>query len=90
MGLNIKNPAVEKLAAEVARMANETKTEAIRRALEERKARLRARGARATRGDRLREFLEQEVWPNIPRSQLGKTLTREEEDEILGYGRYGV
>ena len=40
MALNIKNPEVERLATEVANLARETKTEAIRRALEERKARL--------------------------------------------------
>jgi antitoxin VapB len=39
MALNIKNPEVERLATEVALLARETKTEAIRRALEERKAR---------------------------------------------------
>jgi len=41
MALNIKNPEVERLATEVAQLARETKTEAIRRALEERKARLK-------------------------------------------------
>ena len=35
MALNIKNENVERLATEVARIAGETKTEAIRRALEE-------------------------------------------------------
>ena len=40
MALNIKNPRVERLAAEVAKLARESKTEAIGRALEERKARL--------------------------------------------------
>ena len=35
MALNIKNSAVEELAEEVARLAGETKTEAIRRALAE-------------------------------------------------------
>ncbi len=40
MALNIKNARVERLATEVAQMARETKTEAIRRALEDRKARL--------------------------------------------------
>lgn len=86
MGLNIKNAEVERLAAEVARMANETKTEAIRRALEDRKKRLEAAG-----GDRrnLREWLEREVWPTVPPDQLGRTLTREEEDEILGIGPEG-
>ena len=36
MGLNIKNPEVEQLAAEIASMMRESKTEAIRRALLER------------------------------------------------------
>jgi hypothetical protein len=36
MGFNLKNPEVERLAAEIAAMMGETKTEAIRRALEER------------------------------------------------------
>jgi len=35
MGLNIKNPEVERLAAEVATALGITKTEAIRQALEE-------------------------------------------------------
>ncbi len=40
MGLNIKNAEVEQLASEVADLAHETKTEAIRRALLERRVRL--------------------------------------------------
>lgn len=40
MALNIKNQEVERLAAEVAKMTGETKTEAIRRALGERRQRL--------------------------------------------------
>ena len=40
MGLNIKNAEVEKLAAELAAMTGETKTEAIRKALLERKEHL--------------------------------------------------
>ena len=40
MPLNNKNREVEKLAAEVGHMVNETKTEAIRKALLERKSRL--------------------------------------------------
>ena len=35
MALNLKNAAVERLAAEVARLTGESKTEAIRRALAE-------------------------------------------------------
>jgi antitoxin VapB len=44
MALNIKNPEVVQLATEVARMAGETKTEAIRQSLIERKVRLQAKG----------------------------------------------
>jgi antitoxin VapB len=88
MGLNIKNPEVERLAVEVARLSQETKTEAIRRALAERKARLQAHvGKRSVRG--LRQYLEQEVWPLIPQSRLGRRLTRKQEDRILGYGPEG-
>jgi antitoxin VapB len=90
MGLNIKNPGVEKLAAEVARLANESKTEAIRKALEERRKRLRAGGARASRGERLLAFLEREVWPEMPPDELGRKLTRKQEEKILGYGPHGV
>jgi antitoxin VapB len=49
MALNIKNVDVERLAGEVADLARETKTEAIRRALVERRARLQARGRRQAR-----------------------------------------
>jgi hypothetical protein len=35
-------------------------------------------------------FLEDEVWPRIPADQLGRCLTRDEEDEILGLGPEGV
>lgn len=88
MALNIKNRVVEELAAEVASMADETKTEAIRRALEERKVRLRAHGVKPKRD--IQKYLEEHVWPFIPAEMLGKPpMTREEEDEILGYGPEG-
>jgi antitoxin VapB len=89
MGLNIKNTEVERLAAEVANMAHETKTEAIRRALLERLARLRARSGKPKKHRSLREYMERDVWPLVPTSELGRVLTREEEDRILGYGPQG-
>lgn len=90
MPLNIKNPAVEKLVAEVAQMAGETKTEAVRRALEERKSRLAFRESGRDSSTRLRALLTQEVWPRIPREEMGRTLTRDEEEAILGYGEQGT
>ena len=89
MALNIKNSAVEKLAAEVAGLARETKTEAIRRALLERRARLQARAGKPGGRKSLQEYLEQNVWPMMPPGELGRVMTREEEDKILGYGPEG-
>lgn len=89
MALNIKNAEVERLAAEVATLAKESKTEAIRLALLERKARLRARGLVKSKLERLEAYLERNVWSTIPADKLGKKLTREEEDHILGYGPEG-
>lgn len=89
MGLNIKNAEVERLACEVAGLARETKTEAIRRALLERRARLQARAGRPAGGQGLRDYLERNVWPMIPPAELGRVLSREEEDQILGYGPEG-
>jgi len=90
MSLNIKNPAVEKLANEVARLTGESKTEAIRKALEERRARLDLLMTRGNRETRLRQFLERELWPIVPLDQLGRKLNRDEEEAILGYGPEGV
>lgn len=88
MALNLKNGEVEHLAAEVAALTGESK-EAVRRSLAERRDRLRL-AAGGSRREQLERWLEQEVWPSIPPEQLGRRLTREEEDAILGYGPGGV
>ena len=90
MALNIKNEAVERLAAEVARLAGESKTEAVRRAFEERKARLAYRAVDEDRASRVRRFLETEVWPLVPAEKSGRRMSRAEEEQLLGYGREGV
>jgi antitoxin VapB len=90
MALNIKNEEVERLAAEVAIMARETKTEAVRRALLERRDRLALRVRPENRGARLRRFVESEVWPLVPASELGQRWSREKEEALLGYGKDGV
>lgn len=89
MPLNIKNIAVERLVAEVAALTGETKTEAVRKALQERRARLGLRAA-ADRGARLARFLRQEVWPHLPAEERGRRLTKAEEEELLGYGPDGA
>jgi antitoxin VapB len=88
MALTI-DPETERLAAELAELAGESKTEAIRKALEERRQRLAPPSA-PDRVARLRRFLEEEVWPQIPADLRGKKLSKQEEEEILGYGPDGV
>ena len=88
MALNIKNPEVERLVAEVAAMTGESKTEAVRRALDERARRLRLRSMDAVREDRLTRFLEREVWSRVPEGL--RAPTKWEREEILGYGGEGA
>ncbi len=90
VALNIKNVTVERLAAEIARITGETKTEAIRRALEERKVRLAVRTVGVDRAARVHAFLTTEVWPTVPKNERGRRLRRAEEDAILGFGPEGV
>jgi antitoxin VapB len=89
MALNLKNAEVERLAEEVARLTGESKTEAIRKALEERRRRLKS-VTTSERRARLLRLLRSRVWPSIPKDQLGRRVTRAEEDDILGYGKDGV
>ncbi|MGE0638981.1 MAG: type II toxin-antitoxin system VapB family antitoxin [Thermoanaerobaculia bacterium] len=74
MALNIKNPNVESLASEVSELTGESKTEAIRRALEERKQRLSFQVVRESRADELRSFLEREVWSVIRARSASRRL----------------
>jgi antitoxin VapB len=89
MAVNIKNERVERLLDEVAALTGETKTEAIRRSLEERRDRL-ARHATGNPADRLRRLLEREIWPAIPAELRGTRLSKSDEEQILGYGPDGA
>lgn len=81
---------MEHLAAELADLTGQSKTETIRQALERRRAELIRQGRPHSRQRAARRFFENEVWPLIPADQVGKRLTRAEEDDILGYGSEGV
>jgi antitoxin VapB len=89
MALNLKNAEVEQLATAVARLTGESKTEAIRRALEERQSRLTGAAGPGKRARVLR-LLHRQIWPSIPKNELGRRLTRTEEESLLGYGPEGV
>jgi antitoxin VapB len=89
MALNIKDPETERLAAEVAALAGETKTSAVRVALRERLDRLRASASAQDPVERLHRFLVDEAWPQVP-VELRGGLTKHEREAILGYGSEGV
>jgi antitoxin VapB len=90
MALNIKDPRTEQLATDLARLTGETKTGAVRTALEERRRMLAQRVVQQDRHARLRRLLEVEIWPQVPDEVLGRPLTREQREAILGYGPEGV
>jgi antitoxin VapB len=90
MALNIKNQEVERLTAEVADLARETKTEAIRRALLDRKQRLIVHRGNTTKHERLQRLLTRRIWPEIPARLLGRRISKKQREDILGYGPAGV
>jgi antitoxin VapB len=89
MALNIKDPETVRLATEVAEMTGESKTGAIRSALADRKERLAYGMTKRDRLKDLRRLLEEEIWPSLPKSALGKKVTKKERERILGYGKEG-
>ena len=90
MALTIKNQRVDKLLDEVTQITGESKTEAVRKALEERRQRLAYRAAPVSDVSDLLAFLEDEIWPQIPAELLGTQLSKAEKEAILGYGSEGV
>jgi antitoxin VapB len=93
MALNIKDRETEALVAEIAALTGETKTGAMRTAARERLERLRLHhGKPDPRKDAesFRRFMETEIWPLIPEEARGKTITKAEREELLGYGPGGV
>ena len=85
MALTINNRDVERLAAEVAKLTGESKTEAVRQALTARKEQLEHPVARPRQGASFLRFLEEEIWPAVPKEELGRRLSKREREEILGY-----
>jgi antitoxin VapB len=90
MALNIKDPETERLAAEAAALTGDSKTGAVRQALRELIDRRSAGRVAEQREERLRRFLEEEVWPLLPADQLGQPLSKAEQEELLGIGPDGV
>lgn len=90
MALNIKNSYVESLVNEVAQITGESKTEVVRKALEERRQQLSLSRFGAHTETRVWALLQNEIWPRIPSTQRGISISKAEEETILGYGEDGV
>ena len=90
VALNIKDRETERLATEVASLTGESKTRAVKVALQERRARLAVRGHARNRHADFMRFLATEVWPQVPRKILGRRTSKRERERILGFGPHGV
>jgi antitoxin VapB len=93
MALNIADKETEALVAEIAALTGETKTEAMREAARERLERLRPQPRSPRKkmtAEEMQHWLETEIWPLIPKERRGKTISKAEREEFLGYGPGGV
>jgi antitoxin VapB len=90
VALSIKDCETERLAAEVAALAGESTARAVKVALQERRARLVVRAEARDRHAELVRFLETQVWPQVPRTLLGRQTSKRERNRILGFGPRGV
>lgn len=85
MALNIKSPATDRLARELAGLTGESITEAVTRALE-----LRLEQERRERDVSRRERLEAALDEIRARVSRLPVLDRRTDDEILGYNELGT
>ena len=82
MALNIRNSEAERLAAELAKLTGESKTEAVTRALRDRLARVRRERTRRSLADELDEIARHcaSLPVRDPRTP----------DQIIGYDEHGL
>lgn len=84
MAISIRDPETDRLARELSRRTGETMTQAIRKALEERLARID--GSCEAEIERRRQAIN----AIVARSQGLPILDNRSEDEILGYDEHGI
>jgi len=88
MPISLKSAEVDVLVDQVTSLTGESKTEAIRRALMERRDRLTRTESRSKNA--LHVFLAAEIWPLVPRSQFRWRLGQAETDQAFGYDTEGT
>jgi antitoxin VapB len=92
MALNIEDGKTEALVARIVELTGETETVAVRKAVRERLERLTAEARprkEVMTGAEVEDWLATNVWPKVPKAVLGKTITKADREEILGYGPEG-
>lgn len=91
MALNIRDPETERLATEVAEMTGDTKEVAVREALREKREQMERRPHKRRRpGETMHEWMEREIWSQIPDHLLDREpRTKAEVEAILGIGPEG-
>ena len=82
MALNIKDPATDSLARELAALTGETITDALRIALTDRLNQVRRQASMRRRADGLHRYIE--------RGRQRATLDTRSAEEILGYDEHGL
>lgn len=81
------------MATEIAKRTGTSEEEAVRQALREKRERLRRQPARRRRPrtlEGMQAMMEREIWSQIPDELLGgPPMTKDEKEELLGYGPEG-
>lgn len=88
MALTIESQIIEKLLDELVQLTGESRTEAVQRALEERRQRLSPPSALSGKETAFLDFLQTEIWSQVPPHLLGIPLKKSEKEKILGYGAF--
>ncbi len=82
MALSFKNPEVERVARELAKVTGESMTEAISKALKQRLEKETGRKQSATISDEVRRMLSRVAWL--------RRKNHRSDDELIGYDKHGI
>jgi antitoxin VapB len=86
VAIHIQNRTVARLATELAALTGESKTEAIRKSLEERMFRLSNASLLRARRAELARVLGRDIRAMVPAGGRRVILSQEEVQELLAYG----
>lgn len=79
--VNLKSDRVATLVDRLVTITGESKVDAVARALELRLTTL----STDTKASRVLAWLETQVWPNLPEGVRGRSPSKEEQEDLLGF-----